>query len=182
MRHLNVATQHGRFNRTTGSVTLDVEAGAGQAQIRIASTSVDTGNEELDKLLRTRYYFNVAEYPEITYQSTRMEFADGKPTVIHGDLTFLGQTRPVDLKVQYFGCSRLPFVGNRCGADLAATFKRSEFGMNTMLGFVGDDVTLQIQVEAVKGRAQEPGAPATPTEAPPAAPAAGNPPAPATRP
>ena len=160
VRHLNVATQRGRFNRTQGRVSLDLEAGSGSAQISIASDSVDTGNQELDKLLRTRSYFNVRDYPQINFKSTAMEFADGKPALIHGELTFLGESRPVDLKVLYFGCSRLPFVGNRCGADLMAKFKRSDFGMNTMLGFVSDEVTMQIQVEAVKGRPVEPPPPA----------------------
>ena len=166
VRHLNVATQRGRFNRTQGRVSLDLEGGSGAAQISIDTASVDTGNEELDKLLRTRSYFNVRDYPQISFKSTAMEFADSKPTLIHGELTFLGETRPVDLKVLYFGCSRLPFVGNRCGADLTARFKRSDFGMNTMLGFVSDEVTMQIQVEAVKGRAVEPAAPAAEAQAP----------------
>jgi polyisoprenoid-binding protein YceI len=158
VRHLGVATQHGRFNRSSGTVTLDLEAGTGSAQIRIETASVDTGNPELDKLLGSRFYFNPAEYPEITYKATRMDFADRKPTMIHGELTFLGQTHPVDLKVEFFGCSRLPFIGNRCGADLTGTFKRSDFGQNAILGFVSDEVTLRIQAEAVKGQAREPGA------------------------
>jgi len=175
VRHLNVATQRGRFNRTQGKLSLDLAAGSGSAQISIASSSVDTGNAELDRLLRSKFYFNVEEYPEITFKSTAMEFADGKPTLIKGELTFLGETRPVDLKVLYFGCSRLPFVGNRCGADLTTSFKRSDFGMKTMLGFVGDEVTMQIQAEAVKGRAPE-----APQASVPDTPAAGS--APAIRP
>jgi polyisoprenoid-binding protein YceI len=155
VRHLNVATQRGRFNRTSGKLVLDVEAGSGSVQVSIASTSVDTGNAELDRLLRGQYYFNVAEYPEITYRSTAFVYAEGKPSLVKGELTFLGQTRPVELKVQFFGCSRLPFLGQRCGADLTAKFLRSEFGMTAMQGFVGDEVTLLIQAEAVKGAAPE---------------------------
>ena len=153
VKHLNVATQRGRFNRSSGRVTLDLAAGSGTVDISIASASVDTGNDELDKLLRGKYYFNADEYPQITYRSTSMSYADGKPALIKGELTFLGQTRPVDLKVAYFGCSRLPFLGQRCGADLTARFLRSEFGMTAMQGFVGDEVSLLIQAEAVKGSA-----------------------------
>jgi len=160
VRHLNVATQRGRFNRSQGKVTLDPQGGAGTVEIRIAATSVDTGNDELDRLLRGKYYFNVEEYPEIIYKSTGMLFSDGKPVLIQGQLSFLGQTRPVDLKVLNFGCSRLPFLGQRCGADLAASFRRADFGMTAMQGFVGDEVTLLIQAEAVK-------APAAPDESRP---------------
>ena len=155
VRHLNVATQRGRFNRTSGKLLLDVEAGGGSVQVTIASNSVDTGNAELDKLLRSQYYFNVMEYPEISYRSTAFVFAEGKPSLIKGELTFLGQTRPVEMKVRFFGCSRLPFLGQRCGADLSGKFLRSEFGMTAMQGFVGDEVTLLIQAEAVRGAAPE---------------------------
>jgi polyisoprenoid-binding protein YceI len=51
--------------------------------------------------------------------------------------------------VAHFGCSRLPFLGSRCGADLTAVFRRSDFGMTAMQGFVSDEVTMVIQAEAV---------------------------------
>lgn len=153
VRHLNVATQRGRFNKTSGTLTLDLAAGSGAVEISIDAASASTGNDELDRLLRGQYYFNVAEYPAITYKSTSISFADGKPVLVKGDLSFLGQTRPVELKVVHFGCSRLPFLGQRCGADLAAGFRRSDFGMTAMQGFVGDEVTLLIQAEAVRAAA-----------------------------
>ena len=149
VRHLGVANQRGRFNHTTGQVTLDLKAGTGSVTISIDAKSADTGNTELDALLRGRSYLNPAEYPEITYKSTEMVFENQKPVLIKGDLTFLGQTRPVELKVVGFGCSRLPFLGSRCGADLTATFRRSDFGMNAILGFVSDEVTMVIQAEAI---------------------------------
>jgi len=156
VRHLNVATQRGRFNRSSGKLTLDMAAGSGAVEVSIEAGSVDTGNAELDKLLRGQYYFNPAEYPNIIYRSNAFIFADGKPALVKGELTFLGQTRPVELKVTFFGCSRLPFLGQRCGADLTAKFLRSDFGMTAMQGFVGDEVTLLIQAEAVKPPAAAP--------------------------
>jgi polyisoprenoid-binding protein YceI len=149
VRHLGLATQRGRFNHTSGQLALDLKAGTGSVTVSIAADSADTGNPELDRLLRGKFYLDPAEYPEITYKSTAMIFENQKPVLVKGDLTFLGQTRPVDLKVVGFGCSRLPFLGTRCGADLTANFLRSDFGMTAMLGFVGDEVTMVIQVEAV---------------------------------
>lgn len=149
VRHLGVANQRGRFNHTTGQVTLDLKAGTGSVNISIDAKSADTGNPELDALLRGKSYLNPAEYPEITYKSTEMVFENQKPVLVKGELTFLGQSRPVDLKVAGFGCSRLPFLGSRCGADLTATFRRSDFGMTSMQGFVSDEVTMVIQAEAV---------------------------------
>jgi polyisoprenoid-binding protein YceI len=153
VKHLGVATQRGRFNRSSGKLTLDLEAGSGAVDISIDAASADTGNPELDRLLRGPFYFNPAEFPSINYKSTSIVFESQKPVLVKGELTFLGQTRPVDLKVVGFACSRLPFLGTRCGADLTASFRRSEFGMTAMQGFVADEVTLLIQAEAVKAAA-----------------------------
>ena len=161
VRHLGLATQRGRFNHTEGKVVLDLKAGTGAVAISIAADSADTGNPELDRLLRGKFYLDPAQYPEITYKSTEMVFENQKPVLIKGELTFLGQTRPVELKVAGFACSRLPFLGSRCGADLTASFRRSDFGMTAMQGFVGDEVTMLIQAEAVPPAApsKEPGKP-----------------------
>jgi polyisoprenoid-binding protein YceI len=149
VRHLGLATQRGRFNHTEGKIVLDLKAGIGSVAISIAADSADTGNPELDRLLRGKFYLDPAQYPQITYKSTEMVFENQKPVLIKGELTFLGQTRPVDLKVAGFACSRLPFLGSRCGADLTASFRRSDFGMTAMQGFVSDEVTMVIQAEAV---------------------------------
>jgi polyisoprenoid-binding protein YceI len=151
VRHLGITTQRGRFNRTTGKVMLDRDTGAAAVELRIDARSVDTGNEELDQMLRNQYYFNVAAYPEITYAAASFTLREGEPSTIDGHLTFLGVTKPVPLKVLGFKCTRLPaIVVLRCGADLSATFKRSDFGLTTMAGFVSDEVTLVIQAEAVR--------------------------------
>lgn len=151
VRHLGIATQRGRFNRTTGKIKLDPDTGAASAALRIDARSVDTGNEELDRMLRNQYYFNVAEFPEIAYAAADFTLKEGEPSTVDGQLTFLGVTKPVQLKVLGFKCTRLPtIVTLRCGADLTATFKRSDFGLTTMAGFVSDEVTLVIQAEAVR--------------------------------
>lgn len=151
VRHLGIATQRGRFNRTTGKVMLDRDTGAASVELRIDARSVNTGNEELDQMLRNQYYFNVAAFPEITYTAGNFTLKEGEPSTIDGQLTFLGVTRPVQLKVLGFKCTRLPVIVTlRCGGDLTATFKRSDFGLTTMAGFVSDEVALVIQAEAVR--------------------------------
>ncbi len=148
VRHLGIATQRGRFNKTTGTVNLDAEAGTGTADIRIDARSVSTGNEDLDTLLRGAFYFAVLDHPEIAYKAGAMRFEDGKPVRIEGELRFLGVTRPLALTVSGYGCIRFPVL--RCGADLSARFRRSDFGLVAMANFVGDEVSMLIQVEMVK--------------------------------
>lgn len=156
VKHLGLATQRGRFNHTAGTVSFDLQAGTGSVAVSIDTASADTGNPELDRLLRGKFYLNPAEYPEITYRSTEMVFEHQKPVRIKGELSFLGQTHPVELKVAGFACSRMPILGLRCGADLTASFRRSDFGMTAMLGFVSDEVTMVIQAEAVPAAAAPP--------------------------
>jgi polyisoprenoid-binding protein YceI len=150
VRHLGIATQRGRFNRTSGTILLDREAGVGSVDVLIDARSIDTGNGVLDDLLRGPSFFDVARYPEIRYKSVQASLVEGKTSRIDGELTLLGVTRPVVLEVSGFGCTRKPLlVVLRCGADMKATFRRSEFGMSAMSSFVSDEVTILIQAEAV---------------------------------
>ena len=150
-RHLGIATQRGRFNHTTGSIMLDREAGTGSVEVTIDASSIDTGNDTLDKLLRGPTFFDAAKFPEIRYKSAQASLVEDKPTVIDGELTLLGVTRPVQLSVSNYRCTRKPFlVVLRCGVDMTSTFRRSDFGMAALTGFVSDDVTILIQAEAVQ--------------------------------
>lgn len=151
VRHLGISTQRGRFNHSTGKATLDVEAGSGSIDITIDARTIDTGNDAMDKLLRGEDFFNVAKFPEIVFHSSAVTFADGKPSRIDGELTLLGVTRPVDLEVTHYACTRLPFlIRVTCGLDATSTIRRSDFGMTSLLSFVADDVRLLIQGEAVR--------------------------------
>lgn len=150
VRHLGIATQRGRFNRTAGRISLDLDAATVTVDISIDARSVTTGSEALDKLLHGRDYFAVDNHPSITYKASNAPLIEGRQSTVDGHLTFLGVTRPVALKVVNYACTRRPLGTLRCGADLAATIRRSEFGMTAMLSFVGDEVTVLIQAEAVR--------------------------------
>ncbi len=157
VRHLGIATQRGRFNRTSGTILLDREAGIGSVDVQIDARSIDTGNGVLDDLLRGPSFFDAARFPEIRYKSAQASLIEGKTSRIDGELTLLGVTRPVVLEVSGFGCTRKPLlVVLRCGADMRATFRRSEFGMASMTSFVSDEVTILIQAEAVHPTRQAP--------------------------
>jgi polyisoprenoid-binding protein YceI len=148
--HLGIATQRGRFDRSRGRATLDREARAGTIDIEIDSASVSTGNAQLDSLLKSDEFFDSARHPAIRFRADRIEFDGGQPRAVAGELTLLGVTRPVALAIGRFGCTRRPFiVVQRCGADATATIRRSEFGLKAYASFVGDEVGISIQVEAI---------------------------------
>ena len=151
VRHFGTSTMRGRFDKTEGSVMLDLAARKGSADITIAIDSVSTGVAELDGHLKKDDFFNTGKYPTARFVSSAFVFAGAKPTAVTGQLTMLGQTHPVKLKVTNFRCYDNPMVKKEvCGGDLEATIKRSVWGMTSNAPFVGDDIQLSIQVEAVR--------------------------------
>lgn len=149
--HMGLSTQRGRFDATSGRITLDRAAKTGSVEITIDARTVSTGLDELEKHLRNEDFFNVEKHPTITFKSSSIEFENDVPKSVVGDLTLLGVTRPVTLSVSSFDCKVHPinkkFV---CGADAATTIKRSEFGMTYAIPAVSDEVKLLLQVEAFK--------------------------------
>lgn len=149
--HLGISTQRGRFDHTTGNIAVDREAGTGSVAIEIDATSISTGTPLLDAALRGEDFFDVARYPRLSFHSERIVFDHGVPARAPGELTLLGVTRPVELFINRFACTRKPFlVRTTCGADVTATISRSDFGMTSYATFIGDEVRLVIQIEAVK--------------------------------
>ena len=149
--HFGFSFQRGRFNKTSGKVTLDTDARRGSADIVIDTSSVDTGHAKLEEHLRSEEFFNTAKYPQMTFKSTNLAFQGDKVASAAGDLTINGVTRPVTLKAEYFNCAPHPMLKKKaCGADFTATIKRSEFGIKTFLPVLADEVKLRINVEAIK--------------------------------
>lgn len=151
VNHLGLSTYRGRFNTTSGKITLDRAAKTASVEIEIDTASVSTGLAELEKHLRAEDFFNVEKFPKVTFKSTRVEFEGENPKAVHGDLTMLGVKKPVTLTIGSFNCRVHPMNKKYvCGADAFVTIKRSEFGMNYAIPAVSDEVKLLLQVEAIR--------------------------------
>ena len=151
VNHLGFSIQRGRFNRTSGKITLDTVGKKGSADITIETDSIDTGLDKLEAHLRGEDFFNVAQFPTITFKSDAFTFEGDKVKSVAGTLTMLGVTKPVTLSANYFHCGAHPMSKkNMCGGDFVTTIKRTDFGMKYAVPAVADDVTLRIQVEAFK--------------------------------
>ena len=141
----------GKFNRSSGAVTLDRAAGTGSVDVAIDVASMDFGHDVLNEHARSAELFDVAKYPQATYSGRLEGFVDGKPTRVAGQLTLHGVTRPVELELNSFKCMPHPVLKREvCGADALATIQRDEFGIaaGKDYGF-SMAVTLRIQVEAI---------------------------------
>ena len=151
INHLGFSTMQGRFDKTSGTVTLDRAAKNGSVEISIESASVSTGFVKRDDHLRSPDFFNAAEFPAITYKSTAMHFKGDTPSSVDGNLTILGVTKPVTLTIDTFNCGTNPMnKKEECGAGASAQIKRSDFGVKYGLPAVGDDVKLVFEIEAIK--------------------------------
>ena len=158
VQHLGMSTVYGHFERATGKVTIDRTAKTGSIDVKVPTATISTGDAKRsdgsrsrDEHLRTTDFFNVAEYPDMTFKSTKMNFVGDKVQSVDGTLTLLGVSKPVTLTAASFNCGANPMSKkDMCGADLTTTIKRSDFGMKYALPAIGDEVKLLIAVEGYK--------------------------------
>lgn len=149
VNHLGFSNFQGRFGGTSGELTLDREnPAASSAIITIDLSKVDTGVEGLDNHMKTADFLNVEQNPTATFKSTSIEMTGDKTATITGDLTLLGQTKPLVLDVTLTGEGDHPMTGDHVlGFGATGTVTRSEYGMNYLVPAVSDEVELQISTE-----------------------------------
>jgi polyisoprenoid-binding protein YceI len=146
-----ISIWRGKFDKTTGKITLDRAAKKGTVDITVDASSFSSGHEKLDEHMKGDQFFNVAKFPTITFKSTNVKFNGDAPSEIDGTLTMHGVSKPVKLKVNLFKCIPHPMLKKEvCGADASAELNRSEFGLGMGVEMTGDWVRLAIQVEALK--------------------------------
>ena len=148
--HWGLSYQRGRFDKTTGSIELDMAAKSGAVNLEIDATSISTGTQAFDKILRSDTFFDVAQYPRISFSSTRLVFADEQLKQVEGRLTIKDVTRPVTVEVTRFNC-RFMFIylKRACGANGQAAILRSDYHMGAFSPFVSDEVTLYFSIEGI---------------------------------
>ena len=158
VNHFGYSNIRGRFDKTVGKFTIDRAAKTGSLDITVQTTSVNTGDRvrgdrprTRDEHLHTADFFNVVEFPTMTFKSTGVKFSGDNPQIIAGNMILLGVSKPVTLRIQTWRCGQHPVSKKEmCGGSAAGSFKRSEFGMKYGLQFFGDEIKLWIGFEAYK--------------------------------
>lgn len=149
--HLGYSVQHGRFNKTSGNITLDMAAKKGSVDLTIETASLDMGFPLWDEHMAADGWFNTAKFPTMTFKSNKLVFKDGKVVAAEGDFTMLGVTKPLTVTVNGFICGDNPMNKKAmCGANIAGTIKRSDFGMSKYVPAISDDIKINVPVEAYK--------------------------------
>lgn len=150
--HFGLSTQLSRFNKTSGTLVLDRAAKTGSVDVTIDTRSVDTGFATFNEHIQGEDFLDTAKFPTATFKSTKVVFEGDKPVAIEGNLTIKGVTKPVTLKVERFTTMQHPMLKkDAIGADASTVIKRSDFGAGKYAPNVGDEVTITLAVEAVKG-------------------------------
>ena len=151
INHLGYSTLYGHFNKTSGRITMDREAKTGSIEIVIDATSVDTGHTKRDEHLRSADFFNVQEFPFITFKTSAVTFdAEANVTGVEGELTLHGVTKTVPVQVEFMRCADHPMDKSKyvCGFGASAQINRSDFNMKYGLPAIGEEVRLIFEVEA----------------------------------
>ena len=149
--HLGFSTQLSRFNTTTGKVVFDKAAKTGSVDIEIDAKSVDTGSTLFNQHIQGEDFLDTAKYPKAIFKSTNVMFEGDKPAKIEGNLTIKGVTKPVTLTVTSFQAMPHPMQKKAAiGANAYTTIKRSEFNAGKYAPNVGDEVRIDIAIEAIK--------------------------------
>lgn len=155
VRHLGISWVNGRFTRWSGDLVFDpANPASASVTARIATSTVDTGNERRDNDIRSGNYLAVDSFPEMVFVSKRVEVVDATHLRVSGDLTIRGVTKPVTLDTEILG-SMAGQRGKRMAFTATTTIDRMDFGVafNALMEgaqIVGNEVRITIDIEATQ--------------------------------
>jgi polyisoprenoid-binding protein YceI len=153
VRHLGLSTVRGAFTKVSGTAKYDpADPSKDSLEVTIDANSVDTRVEMRDNDLRSPRFFDVQKYPTITFHSKAAKAAGAGKLKITGDLTIHGVTKEVVLDVDGPTAPIKDPMGSgqRMGASATTKVNRQDFGIVTMPGGIGDEITITIDVELVQ--------------------------------
>jgi polyisoprenoid-binding protein YceI len=157
IKHMMVARVRGRFAGVDGNIVVDEQnLTHSKVEAEIDVASIDTRDEKRDAHLRSGDFFDVENYPKMTFRSTDIRPRSGDRFVLVGDLTIRGTTRQVEIDVERTGTGKSPFGTEVAGFEGHATISRQDFGLTWNVALetggvlVGDDVKIELNVEAIR--------------------------------
>jgi polyisoprenoid-binding protein YceI len=157
VRHMMISFV-GKFSGLSGALKLDgTDYTRSSVEVSIPAASVSTVDEKLDAHLKEADFFDVAEFPTLTFKSTSIRSTGDRDYVVDGDLTIRGITKPVTLIVNDVSKpSKDPWGNQRIGLSVSAKLDCRDFGLvwNTALELggvlVGEEVTITLDVQFIK--------------------------------
>lgn len=155
IRHI-VSDVDGRFKDFDGAITYDAQHPEHSAvQFTVQAASIDTGNADRDKHLKSPDFFDAAKFATLTFTSTKVAAKGGNAFDVTGNLTIKGVTKTITIPAKFRGEAKTP-MGDRAGFESSFTINRLDYGVawNRALegggAMLGDDVDVSIRIEAVR--------------------------------
>ena len=157
VRHMMISKVRGWFETFDGVINLDEETPSNSdVEIRIDAASINTHDTRRDEHLRSTDFFNAAEFPYLTFKSKQVDVLDEQRALLTGDLTIRNITHEVTLDVEYTGSAKSPWGTTSYGFAAHTVIDRKDWNLtwNAALEtggmLVGDDITIDIELELVK--------------------------------
>ena len=154
-RHLMVTKVRGRFAVASGAVTIAENPLESSVEATLDVASAQSGDAGRDGHLLSADFFDVTNYPTITFRSTKVEAAGDGEYKLTGELTIKDVTRPVTLDLEYLGSVDSPFGDTRAGFSASAEISRKDWGLGWNMALeaggvvVGDKVKINIDAETI---------------------------------
>ncbi len=157
VRHLGISNVQGEFTKVTGTVQLDEQdISKSSVAASIDLSSVDTRVQKRDDDLKSEHFFDVAKYPVMSFQSTKISKTGDGTAKMTGNLTLHGVTKEVTFDVTGPSKAIQAMGGTRRGASATAQVNRQDFGLTYMSNklpggdeMIGDMVTITLDIEMV---------------------------------
>lgn len=159
IRHMMISYVKGAFSGITGVLKLDeTDNSRSSIEVSIPAASIRTADDKLDTHLKNADFFDVENFPALTFKSTNIHSTGGRDYAVTGDLTIHGVTKSVTLSVEDVSKpSTDPWGNQRIGLSASTKINRKDFGIiwNTALDsggvLVGDEVAITLDVQFIKG-------------------------------
>jgi len=156
-RHAMVTKVRGSFNEFSGSAV--VADGAATISIEMNAASIDTRSADRDGHLQSPDFFDVANFPKITFASTSVKDSGSDKLVVEGNLTIKDVTKPITIEFTYEGTAVDPYGNARYGFEGSSDINRKDFGLvwNAALEtggvIVSDNIKLEFEISTIAAAA-----------------------------
>ena len=155
-KHAMVTKVRGNFGEFEGTINVAENIADSTAEATIKAASISTGNEDRDGHVKNEDFFNVEEYPELSFTTTNVNVDEDGNGTVTGDLTIKGTTKSVDLDVEDVATAEDPFGNTRLGFEATTKINRKDFGIDfnaplkTGGVLVSEDIKIELEVSAIK--------------------------------
>jgi polyisoprenoid-binding protein YceI len=147
--HLGVSNPFGIFHAPAGTVSTDAD-GTPALDISLPVAKLDMGNKKWEDDIKAASWFDVKQFPDITFKTTSVKKTGDNTYDATGDMTVHGVTKSITVVLTKTGEGKGMQGETRIGYSTTFKIKRSDYGMTTYVGPIGDEVTLMVNIEAIK--------------------------------